>query len=55
MATVSDFTAILGYLDIGTARWNAMTGVGTPVFVTYSFESAATLPGLVLNYVSLQI
>ena len=46
MAIVSDYTAILAYLDNDTLRWNGMTAVGAPVIVTYSFVESADLPDL---------
>ena len=44
MAIVSDYTAVLAYLDNDVLRWNGMTAVGTPVIVTYSFVETADLP-----------
>jgi len=41
---VSDYTAILGYLDDRSWRWNALTEVGSPVIVTYSFLGSEELP-----------
>ena len=42
MPTVEDFTALIP--DIDNYRWNAMTDVGAPVFVTYTFLQGADLP-----------
>ncbi len=44
--TVSDYTALLRYLDSDSSRWNGMTDVGTGVVVTYSFTDTADLPAL---------
>lgn len=46
MPVVSDYSAILGYLDGEERRWNATEDLGFPVFVSYSFYTAATLPAL---------
>lgn len=44
--TVSDYTALLRYVDSSNARWNGPTTVGTAVVVTYSFTETADLPSL---------
>ncbi|WP_424987535.1 hypothetical protein [Microbulbifer sp. S227A] len=46
MPVVSDYTAILAYLDAEEYRWNATEDLGFPVFVSYSFHTAANLPSL---------
>ncbi len=44
MSVVSDYRAILAYLDSGNYRWNAFTALGTPVFVSYNFVETEDLP-----------
>ncbi|MDU9005109.1 hypothetical protein [Sedimentitalea todarodis] len=44
MPVVSDYTSILAYLDAEERRWNATEDLGFPVFVSYSFYTAADLP-----------
>lgn len=44
MTVVSDFTAILGYLDHEARRWNATADLEFPVFVSYHFMTAAEVP-----------
>lgn len=46
MPVVSDYTAILAYLDDEARRWNATEDLGFPVFVSYSFYTAAELPSV---------
>ncbi len=46
MPVVSDYTAILAYLDAEERRWNATEDLGFPVFVTYSFYDSEDLPSV---------
>ncbi|MEP5375851.1 MAG: zinc-dependent metalloprotease family protein, partial [Hyphomicrobiales bacterium] len=43
---VTDYTAILAYLEGEHYRWNATDDLGVPVFVTYTFLSNDDLPTL---------
>lgn len=44
MTVVSDYTAILAYLDYAAQRWNAGESLGSPVFVSYHFMTPDELP-----------
>lgn len=44
MPVVFDYTAILGYLDRDSRRWNATEDLEFPVFVSYHFLTPAELP-----------
>jgi len=44
MPVVSNYTAILAINDSPSNRWNAVTDLGTPVIVTYSFADGANVP-----------
>lgn len=44
MTVVSDFRAILGFLDDEEKRWNAHVNRKVPVFVSYSFFESDELP-----------
>ena len=46
MTVVSDYTAILGYLDKEYYRFNATEEIGFPVFVSYAFTPQSDLPAL---------
>ncbi|WP_083100633.1 reprolysin-like metallopeptidase [Pseudophaeobacter leonis] len=41
---VSDYTALLGYLETEAYRWNAIADLGTQAVVTYSFYETEALP-----------
>jgi hypothetical protein len=41
---VTDYTALLRYLDSPSARWNGPVEVGVPVVVSYSFTAPGALP-----------
>jgi hypothetical protein len=41
---VSDYTALLGYLETEAYRWNAQADLGTQAVVTYSFYDTDALP-----------
>lgn len=43
---VTDFTALLAYVDTEWARWNATERLRSPVIVSYSFTETADLPTL---------
>ena len=43
---VSDYTALLAYLDYSWGRWNATERLRTPVIVSYTFTETADLPSL---------
>ena len=43
MSEVSDYSALLYYLDDDVFRWNGQTSVGTQVVVTYSFVETQDL------------
>ncbi|MGR3761402.1 type I secretion protein [Roseobacteraceae bacterium NS-SX3] len=43
MTVVSDYSALLYYLDNSSTRWNALAAAGTQAVVTYSFTAGADL------------
>ena len=49
MTEVSDYRAILAYLDNEGYRWNANEPLGTAVFISYRFATAPDLPGLLAD------
>ncbi len=46
MPVVTDYSAILGYLDKPEQRWNATEDLGTPVFISYRFTRNGDLPDI---------
>jgi len=43
---VTNYTALLGYLETEQYRWNAFSSLGTQAVVTYSFYESDTLPAV---------